>query len=117
MFLQRKIDFLDPWGGVVPGGVVPGGCGPGGCGPGGCGPGGLVWGVLPGGVVLGGCGPRRGVPGGVSGGCYHVTYPIMHLMLPVCCLHTNRDSTLVQLLIYCWPIACWDTTPPCEHNE
>ena len=22
-------------------------------------------------------------------GVYHVTYPIMHLMLPVCCLHTN----------------------------
>ena len=31
---------------------------------------------------------------------YHVTYPIMHLMLPVCCLHTNWVSTPVQLLIY-----------------
>ena len=39
------------------------------------------------------------VQGGLPGGClhggvstqggYHVTYPIMHLMLPVCCLHTS----------------------------
>ena len=27
--------------------------------------------------------------GGPAWGVYHVTYPIMHLMLPVCCLHTN----------------------------
>ena len=25
----------------------------------------------------------------MAGGVYHVTYSIMHLMLPVCCLHTN----------------------------
>ena len=32
-------------------------------------------------------------------GVYHVTYPIMHLMLPVCCLLTNWDPPTVQLLI------------------
>ena len=37
---------------------------------------------------------------------YHVTYPIMHLMLPVFCFHINWESIPVQLLIYCWPIAC-----------
>ena len=58
----------------------------------------------------GGCLPRGCLPRGVSargsvclGGCAcHVTYPIMHLMLPVCCLHTNWDPPTVQLLIYCW---------------
>ena len=34
------------------------------------------------------------------GEVYHVTYPIMHLMLPVCCLLTNWDPIAVQLLIY-----------------
>ena len=62
---------------MVPGGV----CGLGGVVLGGCDPGGVV--VVPGG----------GFPGGVwsqgGGIVYHVTYPIMHLMLPVCCLHTN----------------------------
>ena len=76
------------------------------------------WCLLPKGGV---CSLRGGVYswgvcllGGVCfRGMYHMTYPIMHLMLPVCCLHVNWDSTLVQLLIYCWPIACWDiTTPP-----
>ena len=45
------------------------------------------------------------LPGGEAyfpGGGYHVTYPIMHLMLPVCCLLTNWDPPTVQLLIYCW---------------
>ena len=37
-------------------------------------------------------------------GVYHVTYPIMHLMLPACCLLTNWDPPTVQLLIYCWLI-------------
>ena len=32
-------------------------------------------------------------------------------MLPECCFHTNWDSIPVQLLIKCWPIACWDTPP------
>ena len=42
----------------------------------------------------GGCLPR--------GGGYHVTYPIMHLILPVCWLLTNWDPLTVQLPIYCW---------------
>ena len=55
--------------------------------PGGC--------LVPGGGVPA-PGRMSGPKGGVwsQGGClllegYHVTYPIMHLMLPVCCLHTN----------------------------
>ena len=51
-------------------------------------------GVAGGGVCPGGCLPGR---------C-HVTYPIIHLMLPVCCLHTNWDPATVELLIYCWLI-------------
>ena len=42
--------------------------------------------------------------GGCLPGRCHVTYPIMHLMLPVCCLNTNWDPATVQLLIYCWLI-------------
>ena len=55
------------------------------------------------GVYLGG-----GVPAlGVYLGVYHVTYPIIHLMLPVCCPVTNWDWSPVQLLILClvmWPV-------------
>ena len=46
---------------------------------------------------------RGGVhPGGCIRGCIqgcHVTYPIIHLMLPVCCPCTNRDWSPMQLLI------------------
>ena len=56
--------------------------------------------TCPGGVpargtyLSGGAYLPRGVPaqGGclpMGGGLCHVTYPIMHLMSPVCCLHTN----------------------------
>ena len=75
----------------------------------------LPGGCLPEGGLSGWGLPEGGLPGRLSEGgrgVYHVTYPIMHLMLPVCCLLTNWDSTPVQLLIYCWPIACWDTPPP-----
>ena len=64
-------------GGVyLPGVYLPGGCT-------------CQGGVPAGGVYLpGGCTcPGGGVP--ARGGVYHVTYPIMHLMLPVCCLLTN----------------------------
>ena len=30
---------------------------------------------------------------------YHMTYPIMHLTLPVCCPYTNWEAALMQLLI------------------
>ena len=73
-------------GGLLPGGVWPRG--------GVCSRGCLTWGVSA---------PRGVWPGGV----YLVTYPIMHLMLSVCCLHTNWDTSSVHLLIYCclvmWP--------------
>ena len=49
--------------------------------------------VCPGGICPEGCLPRM---------VCHVTYPIVHLMLPVCCLHTNSDPVTVQLLINCW---------------
>ena len=86
------------WGVYLPRGVyLPGGCTCwGGCT---C----LGW-YLPGGLYLpGGC-TCRGVylPGGCTcqgRGVYHVTYPIMHLMLPVCCLLTNCDPPTLQLLI------------------
>ena len=43
---------------------------------------------IPGGSPSGGSG--LSIRGGFSiWGVYHVTYPIMHLMLPVCCLLTN----------------------------
>ena len=73
-----------------------------------------VLGVFARGLCVLGCVPG-GVPGGVyqgvsardvcqgvsaqgvvPGGVYHVTYPIMHLILPVCCLHTNWESTPVN---------------------
>ena len=81
------------WGVYLPGGVPAQGGVP-------------VWGVyLSGGVPVRGV-PAWGVPslGGTclgvpAWGVYHVTYPIMHLMLPVCCLHTNWVSAAVQLLI------------------
>ena len=72
--------------------------------PGGCTcPGGVpaqgvpVWvlylprGHLPGGCLPGGVSAWRVSAWGVSaqGGVCHVTYPIVNLMLPVCCLHTN----------------------------
>ena len=106
---MRTARTLTDWGGVCRGGV----CQKGGCLPeGGCLPGGGVGECLPGGCLpgVGGGGVCRGVSarGGVcQRGVYHVTYPIMHLMLPVCCLHTNWDSPAVQLLLYCllimWP--------------
>ena len=54
---------------------------------------GVPWGVpVQGGVPSQGVclpmGAAWGRGGYLSRGC-HVTYPIMHLMLPVCCLHTN----------------------------
>ena len=50
-----------------------------------------IWGVpARGGGLLEGCLPR---------GVYHMTYPIMYLMLPVCCPVTNWDWSPVQLLI------------------
>ena len=57
--------------------------------PGGACPGGGVpaqGGTCPGtgGTYPGGCLPRE-----VSAWGHHVTYPIVHLMIPVCCLHTN----------------------------
>ena len=72
--------------------------------------GGLTWG---GSALWGGC---------LTWGVYHVTYPIMHLMLPVCCLHTNWDPRAVQLLIYCW-LVMWPARhagippPPPEQNS
>ena len=54
-------------------------------------------------LILGGGGVWPYILGGA-----HVTYPIMHLDLPLCCLLTNWDWTPVQLLIYCLPSACWD---------
>ena len=60
---------------------------------------------IPGGVLHPGGSPSGGSPS-QGEGVYHVTYPIMHLMLPVCCLHTNWDTPTVHLLIYClvmWP--------------
>ena len=65
------------------------------------------------GVSARGCLPRGGVyPGGhlprrVSARGCHLTYPIMHLMLPVYCPYTNWDWSPVQLLIKClvmWPV-------------
>ena len=67
--------------------------------------------VSPGGgrSVQGGVCPEGVCPG--AGDCprgvctqevYHVTYPIMHLMLPVCCLCSNWDWRAMQLLILCW---------------
>ena len=77
MFLQLNCSFpvstgVPAWGeGACLGGACTGGCV--------C-PGGSAWGVS----------AQGGLHGGVSTqGGYHVTYPIMHLMLPVCCLHTN----------------------------
>ena len=35
-------------------------------------------------------------------GVYHMTYPIMHLMLPVCYLYTNWKAAPMQMLIYFW---------------
>ena len=60
--------------------------------------------------------------GGVCPGVYHVTYPIIHLMLPVCCLLTNWDPPTVQLLIYCrlvmWPTRHAGIPPtPCGQNS
>ena len=65
------------------------------------------------------CLPAQWVPAWwaclTGGGGYHVTYPIMHLMLPVCCLHTNWDTSTVHLLIYCclvmWPARHAGITP------
>ena len=109
--------YTAPWGGNCPGVYLPGGV--------------PAQGVyLPKGVYLPRGLPAQGsVPTQVEflpwgylprGVLYHVTYPIMHLMLPVCCLLTNWDQPTVQLLIYCWLVtyvtckACWDTTtsPP-----
>ena len=54
----------------------------------------LLGGACPGGYLPGV--PAQGVPawgdvyqGVPARGVDHVTYPIMHLILPVCCLHTN----------------------------
>ena len=59
----------------------------------------LLWGgsLLPGVSAPRGCLLGVSAPGGVSalggvcsgGWVYHVTYPMMHLILPVCCLLTN----------------------------
>ena len=46
----------------------------------------MCGGVSAWGVSSWGCLPGGGLP---RGDVCHVTYPIMHLMLPVCCLHTN----------------------------
>ena len=35
-------------------------------------------------------------------GVYQMTYPIMHLTLPICCLYTKWKAVPMQLLIYCW---------------
>ena len=70
-----------------------------GCLPRGCMPRGSAQGVYAQGVCSGGCLPRGCLPGRcLPRGC-HVTYPIMHLMLPVCCPNTNWMSTPMQLLI------------------
>ena len=53
--------------------------------------------------------PSQG--GFLPGGVHHVTYAIMHLMLPVCCLLTNWDPPTVQLLIYCW-LVMWPARHP-----
>ena len=92
------------------------------------------WGVLhPGGFSIWGGSPSRGAGGWFSiwggspsrgvlhlggfsiWGVYHVTYPIMHLMLPVCCLHTNWDTPTAPAYILPGHVTCnasWDTQPP-----
>ena len=83
-------------GACLPGGVPAcqgGKCLPGGllakggvaCQGGACLPGGVP--ACQGGVPA--CQGGRGEEEEEGEGVYHVTYPIMHLMLPVCCLHTN----------------------------
>ena len=61
----------------------------------------------------------RGVS--LPGGSAHVTYPIMHLLLPVCCLHTNWDTSTVHLFIYCclfmWPARHAGIPPPREQTD
>ena len=64
--------------------------------------------------TVGGVCPGVGcLPGGMD---VHVTYPIMHLMLPVCCLHTNWDPSTgapayILLAGHETCKACWDTPP------
>ena len=90
VFLQLKCRFPVFWGGCSPSrGGSPSGGGfsiPGGSPSWGGSPsrGFSIWG---GGLHPGGRGALH--PGGV----YHVTYPIMHLMLPVCCLLTQLRLT------------------------
>ena len=71
--------------------------------PGGC----TCWGEY----MLGGTWPGGCLPGGC-----HVTYPIMHLMLPVCWLRTYWVSAPVQLLIV-WPRCLLGYTPPPPQTE
>ena len=86
---------LGVWGGLAREGVghLPGGTCPEGVPAWGCTcPGGICLGVVPAQGVSAWWGVCLGVSAwGVSaqGGVCHVIYPIMHLMLPVCCLHTN----------------------------
>ena len=42
-----------------------------------------------------------GVPACLGGG-HHVTYPIMHLMLAVCCLHTETHQQCTCLYTAAW---------------
>ena len=78
----------------------------------------VQWGTYQSGTCLGVYLPGVYLPRGCTcpGDVYHVTYPIMHLMLSVCCLHTNWDTSTVHLLIYCclvmWPARHARIQPP-----
>ena len=82
--------------------------------------GGLPGGCLPRGLSYQGMSTQRMPPqgGGLSWGVYHVTYPIMHLMLPLCCPgHQLRLIISVAAYIVFGHVTCgayWDTTLPMD---